>query len=207
LGSPKTHRWMWDFYTPHIQILELFPYTEEGWIEAGEMEDRLIQADFDNPLNLNEHWGSCISIQQRKKGATIVGSQNVELGRGIYAPGFMESHQRNLHEKLKKEGKSFWDKEWQQQYQQRRREEGSFFYDPEWQKKVKDEQKEAGIGFFAIESKRKGGQVTNSTLWEDPLHPELGAHHFNRLKALQRKQGLPSGRENRVKVENQETQK
>jgi len=200
LGSPVTHRWMWEFYTPKIQILEFFPYTQEGWEEAGKVEDRLILPDFGNPLNLNEHWGSVISLEQRKKGATIAGRQNVEQNRGIYAPGFIEEHNKALHERLEKEKKSFWNKEWQEQYQQQRKNEQSFFYDPEWQKQVKAAQRDAGIGFFSVESKIKGNQVTNSTLWEDPLHPELGSHHFNRLRSLQRKHGLPDGRANRVKV-------
>ena len=25
MGSPVTHAWKWDFYTPHLQILEVFP--------------------------------------------------------------------------------------------------------------------------------------------------------------------------------------
>jgi hypothetical protein len=45
-----------------------------------------------------------------------------------------------------------------------------------------------------------GSQVTNSTLWEDPNHPELGAHHFQRLAKLQRQHGYPSGKSHRRKV-------
>jgi hypothetical protein len=41
---------------------------------------------------------------------------------------------------------------------------------------------------------------TNSQKWEDPDHPELGQHHFNTLKRLQRENGYLSGRCNRQKV-------
>jgi hypothetical protein len=46
---------------------------------------------------------------------------------------------------------------------------------------------------------KRGAQVVNSTKWIDPNHPELGAHHFNTLKKLQRQHGYPDSRENRIK--------
>jgi hypothetical protein len=48
---------------------------------------------------------------------------------------------------------------------------------------------------------KKGSANTNSQLWEDPLHPELGAHHFNRLAAVQRSNNLPHSKENRRKIQ------
>ena len=48
---------------------------------------------------------------------------------------------------------------------------------------------------------RVSAQLINSQLWEDPLHPELGAHHFNRLKAIQRENNLPCSKENRRKAQ------
>jgi hypothetical protein len=54
-------------------------------------------------------------------------------------------------------------------------------------------------GAFAPENLGKGAKTTNSTLWFDPSHPELGAHHFNKLSRLQRENGLPCGKNNRVK--------
>jgi hypothetical protein len=67
-----------------------------------------------------------------------------------------------------------------------------------------------GKGIFApgvtsFETCSKGGKTgsknTNSQLWEDPLHPELGAHHFNRLAAVQRSNNLPHSKENRRKIQ------
>lgn len=57
-----------------------------------------------------------------------------------------------------------------------------------------------GLGAFSPENLGKGAKVTNSTKWFDPQHPELGAHHFNKLKKLQREHGFPSGKQNRVKL-------
>mgnify|MGYP007121433270 CR=1 FL=1 len=55
-------------------------------------------------------------------------------------------------------------------------------------------------GAFALENLGKGAKTTNTTLWVDPDHPELGAHHFNRLAKLQRERGLPFGKNYRVKA-------
>lgn len=68
LGSPVTHRWMWDFYTPKVQILEFFPNTEEGWKEANLVEDRLIKPDLNNPLCLNEGCGARVSRAAAQRG-------------------------------------------------------------------------------------------------------------------------------------------
>jgi hypothetical protein len=120
LGSPVTHRWMWKFYTPKIQILEFFPYTSKGWKEAGKIEDRLISSDFNNPLNLNEHWGSVISLEQCRKGsqkakemqvgATFATSQQLaEWGRKGGSSNLGCRHTRkNLVEWAKKGASTLW---------------------------------------------------------------------------------------------------
>ena len=33
-GSPITNKWCWELYTPKKQILQLFDYTDEGYVEA-----------------------------------------------------------------------------------------------------------------------------------------------------------------------------
>jgi hypothetical protein len=56
------------------------------------------------------------------------------------------------------------------------------------------------------ERKRKTQEIGKKTfgeLWLDPNHPELGAHNLGNLVQLQRRLGLPSERQNRVKVSNQ----
>lgn len=45
-----------------------------------------------------------------------------------------------------------------------------------------------------------GVEALRNLKWEDPDHPELGQHHYNRLSKLQRQHGYPCGKENRVKV-------
>ena len=46
----------------------------------------------------------------------------------------------------------------------------------------------------------KGAKTANAQKWKDPQHPELGEHHFRTLRGIQRQNGYPRGRENRVRV-------
>jgi hypothetical protein len=88
LGSPKTHAWKWEFYTPHLQICEIFPYTDEGWIEAQDVEKRCIRPDLNNPLCLNEHVGGFISLEANRRGAekthAIIHKEKDALGRSVH---------------------------------------------------------------------------------------------------------------------------
>jgi len=76
LGSPVTHKWMWEFYTPHLQILEVFPYTDEGWEQAQIVEKRLIRPDLKESLCLNEGCGSFFSTESCKIGGETQGARN-----------------------------------------------------------------------------------------------------------------------------------
>jgi hypothetical protein len=78
LGSPITHKWMWEFYTPKIQILEFFDYNENGWQQACSVEKRLILPDLDKPFCLNEHCGGNISLASRGKGGKKNGKKAAE---------------------------------------------------------------------------------------------------------------------------------
>jgi hypothetical protein len=69
LGSPDTHGWKLEFYKPHLQICEFFPYTDEGWREACKVEKRCIISDLNNPLCLNENAGGSISLEANRRGA------------------------------------------------------------------------------------------------------------------------------------------
>ncbi len=95
MGSPVTHKWMWKFYTPKIQILEVFPFTEEGWKKAQEVEKRIILQDLNNPLCLNEGCGGLTSLLSYAKGglkggpvggpkgAEVVHREKDSLGRSV----------------------------------------------------------------------------------------------------------------------------
>lgn len=99
LGSPKAHRWMWEFYTPKIQILEVFECTDKGWEDARGVEDRLIKPDLNNPLCLNEAYSGVKSIETCRKAGRVGGKLGNREGKvksgtqardnktGIHAPG------------------------------------------------------------------------------------------------------------------------
>jgi len=136
-GSPVTHRWVWDFYTPCLQVLECFPYTEEGWREANLVEDRLILPDLNNPSCLNERCNLKMSLESAKRGGVatlekkvgifgrsperwsedskksgnrggeVAGRMEVENGTGIFSP----EHKHKGVEANRRKGTSFWDPE------------------------------------------------------------------------------------------------
>ena len=68
IGSPVTHSWKWEFYTPKLDILHYFEPTEEGWNEARLVEDRVIRPDLNDPLCLNEHCGATPSLESMRRG-------------------------------------------------------------------------------------------------------------------------------------------
>jgi hypothetical protein len=137
MGSPSTHRWMWEFYTPKIQILEVFPFTEGGWKEAILVEKRLIRPDLNIPLCLNERCNLINSVDSArkggekckekgvgifgrtleehtesskrggKKGGKVMGKKAVEMKLGIHSP----EHKYAGVEVNRTQGTSFWDPE------------------------------------------------------------------------------------------------
>ena len=81
-GTPITHKWVWDFYTPKKQILQIFPYTDEGWAKAQEVEKRLIKPYYNiDKWCLNEHCGGYISLEILRK----VGRENRDFKRGYFS--------------------------------------------------------------------------------------------------------------------------
>ena len=137
LGSPTTHKWMWKFYTPRVQILEVFPHSNEGWRKANEAEKRLILPDLNNPLCLNEGCNLTVSLESArnggrktkelgvgifgmtpedrsevskrsgKKGGAVAGKKAVEMKTGIHSP----EHKYSGVEANRRQGTSFWDPE------------------------------------------------------------------------------------------------
>jgi hypothetical protein len=97
---------MWEFYTPKIQILEFFPYTDEGWEEANLVEKRLIKPDLNNPFCLNENCGGFISLACARKGAEKMNKKiheaKDENGKSLHSLEIS----KNLHEAKDENGKS-----------------------------------------------------------------------------------------------------
>jgi hypothetical protein len=102
LGSPVTHKWMWEFYTPNIQILEFFPNTEEGWREACATEKRIISQDLNNPLCLNENCGGNSSIEVQRKASMLAHVEKDSQGKSVNAV----ANAKSCHKSRNKDGKS-----------------------------------------------------------------------------------------------------
>jgi hypothetical protein len=86
LGSPKTNKWCWELYNPKKQILEIFPFTDEGWLEANKVEQRLIKPVFNtDKWCLNESCAGTLSIEQTRKAGRKGGKKIVELKLGIHS--------------------------------------------------------------------------------------------------------------------------
>jgi len=88
-GSPVTHKWVWDFYTPKKQILQFFDFTDEGYIKAKEGESRIIRPFYNiDKLCLNENCSGVPSLKvcsdAGKIGSKIANEKIKELGIGIY---------------------------------------------------------------------------------------------------------------------------
>jgi hypothetical protein len=90
MGSPYTHKWVWDFYTSKKQILQFFDFTDEGWIEAQKVEKRVIAPFYTTDRwCLNESCGGKISLQvlieNGKKMGKINGKRHKENGTGFFS--------------------------------------------------------------------------------------------------------------------------
>ena len=81
MGSPVTNKWYWELYTPKKQILQLFDFTDEGYIEAQEVERRLIKPFYNtDKWCLNENVGGIISLKVLRE----TGKKTYELGLGVH---------------------------------------------------------------------------------------------------------------------------
>jgi hypothetical protein len=187
-GSPVTHRWKWEFYTPHLQILEEFEHSDQGWVSAKKMEDRLILPDLDNPLCLNEAVAGILSLDScrrgGRKGAIAVNlkkhSDKDDLGRSKSVMKMNEV----THSKKDSQGRSI---------------HGTLC--AERTNSILDEN---GNSVAAVKGGLKGGPVggrrTSSQIWKDPNHPELGLQNAGNLVKMQKRRGFPHKKENRERV-------
>ena len=172
MGSPYTHKWVWDFYTPKKQILELFSFTDEGWLEAQGVEKRLIKPVFNtDKWCLNENCGGIFSLELcRKNGkfvgdtygkinGKIVGAKLYELGIGI--------HSLTLEDRMKF-GKKGGTKTYELGV-------GAFGITPEERKKINEKMYELKIGAYGrtkeqmIEDGRKGGNISAKKNYENGI--------------------------------------
>jgi len=84
-GSPYTHKWCWELYTPKKQILEIFEYSNNGYTKAQEVEKRLITPLLNNKWCLNENVGGGFSLKSCSYSGRKGAEKTKELGLGIHA--------------------------------------------------------------------------------------------------------------------------
>jgi hypothetical protein len=81
-GSPVTNKWCWDLYTPKKQILEIFDYSDDGYIKAQDIEKKLIKQFYQtDKWCLNKNCGGYISLKSIRK----VALKNKENKLGIFS--------------------------------------------------------------------------------------------------------------------------
>ena len=74
-------------------------------------------------------------------------------------------------------------------------------------RRMNEEKDEFGRSVSAVKGGKKGSALLHSQKWEDPDHPELGKQSPGNLVRMQKRRGLPHGKENRKKVVYRETNK
>ena len=196
MGSPKTHKWMWDFYTPQKQVLELFDFTDEGYKEARQIEDRLIRPVYNtDPLCLNEHCGGNYSLEVRRKGGKLTGKIN---GQRAYEnkTGIYRMTQEQKIESRRKGGK-------------KSKENGTGLFKltldqrKEFGRKGGKKSKENGTGFFKLpldqrkENSRKGGKNTKSQKWQCTVTGHVS--NAGALSRYQKARGIDTS--NRIRIQ------
>lgn len=181
MGSPVTHKWMWEFYTPKIQILELFPFTEEGWESALLLEERLIRPDLNNALCLNESIGLKGSLKSREKGRKTQKERGVGihdervrknarekqrvLRVGVHDP---ENHQKGRDTQMRL-GIGLHDPANFGKGAETQRITGTGVFDPANRVKAHEVCEKLGVGVYASGTARKGGLEVSKQVWESTI--------------------------------------
>ena len=159
MGSPVTHKWCWNFYTPKKQILQFFDFTYESYIKAQEVEKRIITPVLNDEWCLNENVGGVFSLKTRSKAGKKGGTRTYELGVGLYS--ITTEERREI-------GKKGGTKTYKLGV-------GAFGITPEERKKINEKMYELKIGAYGrtkeqrIEDGRKGGNISGKKNYEQGI--------------------------------------
>jgi len=154
-GSPYTHKWCWELYTPKKQILEIFEYSNNGYTKAQEVEKRLITPLLNNKWCLNENVGGGFSLKSCSYSGRKGAEKTKELGLGIHALTLEErkEHSKKGGNKCKELGLGVCGRT-----KEKMREDG---------KKGAEKTKELGLGIHALtlEERKENSKKVNSQKW------------------------------------------
>ncbi len=193
VGSPETHKWCWEFYTPKKQILELFEFSDKGWIEAQEVEKRIIKPFYNNDKwCLNEHCGGKISLTTLRNGGRTAGKRCKEEKLGIFG---MTQEQNDITRK---------------KAHNTQKQMGIGFYGNNKEFKIKNGQKSGSDnvvmkrGCFSLDKEKRtfvsknAAKKTNSQKWECA---ETGyVSNSGGLSNYQKARGIDTSKNNRRKI-------
>lgn len=196
MGSPYTHAWKWEFYTPKKQILQYFEHSAEGYREAKLIEDRLIRPDLNNPLCLNENVGGQYSLKAAALGAYAVHREKDGNGKSKHAVRAGKKRAAATNAAKDADGKCIAGKKLAAKTHALKDENGKSINGIKAGKRLNAKKDERGKSINAS----KGCKVINSRRYYDPDHPELGYRSAPTLAAMQKRRGYPHGPENRIRV-------
>jgi hypothetical protein len=165
VGTPVTHKWCWELYEPKKQILQFFEFNDDGWLEAQEIEKRIIKQFYNkDKWCLNENCGGKFSLKHQKEAAKKSGLSHKQNGTG-----FFKLTKKERSELSKKCGGIGGNKTKELGV-------GIFSLTPEEKstvsKRAGKKVKELGVGIFSrtleqiSEDCKKGGKKTNAQKWE-----------------------------------------
>lgn len=206
-GSPVTNKWCWELYTPEKQILEIFDYTDEGWLKAKEVEDRLIKPVYNtDKYCLNESCGAVRSLKVlREKSGKFIKEwvkENGNPGPEALKKYLQENpdHQSKCGKVLHTKNPNHFEKSLGK-YIEENPEHQRFAAKMCFEKNPNHFEETLGRYIQENSDHQKNASIKSAqSKWMDINHPELGIHHFNRLIGIQRRNGLPYSRETRVRV-------
>ena len=206
-GSPVTNKWCWELYTPEKQILEIFDYTDDGWLESRKVEDRLIKPVYNtDKYCLNESCGAVRSLKilREKSGKFLKewSEKNGYPGAEVLKKYVQENpeHQSKAGKMVYIKNPHHFDKSLGK-YIQENPDHQSFAAKKCFEKNPNHFNETLGKYINENPDHQKNAALKSAqSKWMDLNHPELGVHHFNKLIGLQKRNGFPSSRENRVRV-------
>jgi hypothetical protein len=196
MGSPYTHAWKWEFYTPQKQILQYFEFSAEGYKQAKLVEDRLIRPDLNNPLCLNENVGGQYSTTAAALGAYAVHQEKDEQGKSKHAVRAGRNRAAATNAAKDVDGKCLAGKKLAAKTHAKKDERGRSIVGVAAAERLHSVKDEFGRSLLAV----RNIAIVNSTMYYDPDHPELGHKSAPTLASMQKNRGYPHGPENRVRV-------
>jgi len=197
-GSPTTHKWCWELYTPKKQILQFFEFSDEGWLEAQDVETRLIKLFYNNDKwCLNESCGGKISLKVLRENGKKLGENwgkigakqshkiQQELSVGLYGMTFEKRSEvgkingtktyelgKGIHSLTQEERIKFGKDGGTKTYELG---VGIFGITPEKRKEIHKKMYELKIGAYGrtkqqmIEDGRKGGNISGKKNYENGI--------------------------------------